>query len=72
MARTKSLIAQVEIDHAGKSHNCQANTNHRIEKNTIRLKVRNGRSWDIYCQDCAKKIISKDIEKLHLHISTIT
>jgi hypothetical protein len=54
MARIKSLIAQVEIDTAGKAHNCQANARHRVQKGEIRLKVRNGRSWDHYCRDCAE------------------
>lgn len=61
---TKSLITRVKIDRAGKSHNCQANRRHRIEKGEVRLKVRNGRSWDHYCQDCALKIIGNDLIKL--------
>lgn len=60
----KSLVTQVEVDRAGKAHNCQANAKHRIEKGDIRLKVRNGRSWDHYCLACAKNIIGRDIEKL--------
>lgn len=64
MARIKSLVVQVEIDRAGKSHNCQANARHRIQMGDVRLKVRNGRSWDHYCVDCAKTIIVKDQEKL--------
>ncbi len=60
----KSLVTHVEIDTAGKAHNCQASAKHRIEKGNVRLKVRNGRSWDHYCVDCAKKIIWRDIEKL--------
>jgi len=62
---TKSLVIRVEIDKARKAHNCQANSKHRIEKGDIRLKVQNGRSWDHYCENCAKLIISKDIEKLN-------
>lgn len=61
----KSLVLRVGIDTAAKSHNCQANSNHRIAKGDIRLKVRNGRSWDHYCSDCAKVIISRDINKLN-------
>lgn len=60
----KSLVTRVEIDTAGKAHNCQASAKHRIEKGDVRLKVRNGRSWDHYCLECAKKIIRRDIEKL--------
>ena len=64
MARIKSLIAQVQIDTAGKAHNCQANVRHRIQKGELRLKVRNGRSWDHYCRACAEVIIDRDIQKL--------
>jgi hypothetical protein len=64
MARIKSLIAQVQIDTAGKAHNCQANVRHRLEKGDVRLKVRNGRSWDHYCRACAEIIIDRDIQKL--------
>lgn len=60
----KSLIVQVGVDAAGKSHNCQANSKHRIAMGDIRLKVRNGRSWDHYCRACAETIIARDIAKL--------
>lgn len=60
----KSLICQVGVDIAGKSHNCQANSSHRIAMGEVRLKVRNGRSWDHYCTDCAKRIIARDIARL--------
>lgn len=60
----KSLIVQVGVDTAGKSHNCQANRKHRIAMGDIRLKVRNGRSWDHYCRACAETIIARDIAKL--------
>lgn len=60
----KSLIVQVEVDNAGKAHNCQANAKHRIKKGDVRLKVRNGRSWDHYCRACAETIIARDIAKL--------
>jgi hypothetical protein len=61
---TKSLVVQVRVDVAGKSHNCQANSKHRIAMGEVRLKVRNGRSWDHYCRACAETIIARDLEKL--------
>lgn len=64
MGRTKSLLTQVEIDQAGKAHNCQANNAHRINKGDKRLNVKNGMGWDRYCWECAQKIFAKDIEKL--------
>jgi len=60
----KSLLVQVRVDVAGKSHNCQANSKHRIAMGDVRLKVRNGRSWDHYCRTCAETIIARDLEKL--------
>lgn len=61
---TKSLVIQARVDVAGKSHNCQANRRHRIAMGEVRLKVRNGRSWDHYCRNCAEAIISRDLRKL--------
>lgn len=64
MPRIKSLIIHVEIDSAIKSHNCQGNVRHRIERGDTRIKVRNGRSWDHYCLECARVIFQRDIERL--------
>ena len=60
----KSLICRAVVDVAGKSHNCQANTKHRITMGETRLKVRKGRGWDHYCTACAATIIERDIAKL--------
>lgn len=64
MARTRSLIEQARVDEAIRAHNCQANARHRIQKGEKRLKVRNGRSWDHYCLECARTIVGRDIDKL--------
>lgn len=64
MARIRSLITQTEIDEAGRAHNCQRISSHRIRQGEKRLKVRNGRSWDHYCLVCAKTILERDIERL--------
>jgi hypothetical protein len=64
MSRVKSILQRVKIDTAGKAHNCQANSSHRIDKGGIRLKVRNGRSWDHYCSTCAENILARDIQRL--------
>jgi|APAra7269097235_1048549.scaffolds.fasta_scaffold00067_63 hypothetical protein len=60
----KSLIETAHIDQALKSHNCRANKNHRILKGAKRLKVRKGLGWIFYCEECAIKIIDRDIAKL--------
>ena len=64
MPRTKSLRIRAEVDMAQRAHNCQGNARHRIERGRKRLKVRNGRSWDHYCLDCARKIVCRDIAAL--------
>lgn len=64
MARIKSLLEQVKIDVALRAHNCQGNQKHSVPMGAIRLKVRNGRSWDHYCRACAEVIIERDIQKL--------
>lgn len=64
MPRIKSLVTRVEIDAAKKAHNCQANARHRIVQGDKRLNVRNGRSWDRYCLECAKVILHRDIAAL--------
>jgi len=64
MARVKSLVIRVAVDTALKSHDCQASGAHRINKGDVRLKVRNGRSWDHYCKTCAKAMIAQSIQKL--------
>ena len=64
MARIKSLVIRVEVDVAKKAHNCQANARHRIERGDKRLNVRNGRSWDRYCLECARNIARRDIAAL--------
>jgi hypothetical protein len=66
MSKIKSLIVKSEIDKVIKSHKCQANNKHTLLKEELRLKVKTGRSYTHYCKECAKIIISKDIEKLNL------
>ena len=64
MPRLKSLLIRVEVDVAQRAHNCQGNIRHRVERGDKRLKVRNGRSWDHYCLECARSIVRRDIGTL--------
>ena len=64
MPRIKSLRIRAEVDVAQRAHNCQGNVRHRIERGDKRLKVRNGRSWDHYCLECARTIVRRDIGAL--------
>src|SRR3569832_562367 len=60
----KSLVVRVEVDTAGRAHNNQTNTKHRIKKCDVRLKVRNGRSWNHNRQTSAETNKTRDITKL--------
>jgi hypothetical protein len=64
MPRIRSLVTHVEIDVALKSHDCQGNPKHRINRGDARLKVREGRGWDHYCIACGKVIVRRDIVAL--------
>jgi len=64
MPRIKSLLIRTEIDEAQRAHNCQGNASHRINRGEMRLKVRNGRSWDHYCASCAVAILDRGIVSL--------
>jgi len=72
MPRVRSLIVQVDVDTAGRAHNCQANGRHRIERGEVRLKVTNGRGWDHYCRACALTIIDRDAQKLAELLQRVT
>lgn len=60
----RSLLTRAEVDVAKKAHNCQANARHRIERGDKRFNIRNGRSWDRYCIECAKDIVRRDTANL--------
>jgi hypothetical protein len=64
VSRIRSLLLRVEIDQAKRAHKCQANGRHNFKSGDTRLNVRNGRSWDRYCVDCARKILSVNLESL--------
>lgn len=64
MPRIRSLRIQTEVDVAQRAHNCQSNVRHRIKRGDKRLKVRNRRSWDHYCIECARTIVLRDIGAL--------
>jgi hypothetical protein len=60
----KSLVISSRFDVVVNAHNCQASASHRLQRGHKRLKVKNGRSWDHYCKNCALVIIERDIQKL--------
>ena len=64
MPRPKSILQRVEIDTAQRAHDCQHNSQHRIQRGDKRLKVTKDRTPEHYCCECAKAIIDRDIEQL--------
>ena len=64
MAKPKSLLPRVEVDHAKKAHNCQHNAAHRLEQGDKRLRVAAQRTHEHFCTACALDIIERDIGKL--------
>ncbi len=53
MAKPKSFIKNLVIDEAKKSHNCQHSKQHRINQGDIRLGLKDSRSTEYYCKECA-------------------
>jgi hypothetical protein len=64
MGRPKSFVANLTIDTAQKSHNCQHNSSHRIHMGDRRLKVKVERSNEHFCVSCAVQFLNLDIAKL--------
>jgi hypothetical protein len=65
MSRPKSFLpGGMRVDFAGRSHNCQHSSLHRIVKGEPRLKVPNGRSFDHYCVACGLRFIERDLDRL--------
>lgn len=65
MARPKSLLLSMSVDHALKRHACQHNSKHAIFKGDLRLKVAAGRSHEHYCAACATKFVDHAVERLN-------
>jgi hypothetical protein len=64
MARSKSFLKSLFVDCAKKSHNCQNDSNHRIQMGDIRLGLRVGRSPEYFCKECAIKFLEKNVEDI--------
>ncbi len=64
MPPLKSTTLRLEIDTAGRKHQCHHNKCHEVFKGQTRLKVTEDRSDEHFCRDCAIKMLKADIEKL--------
>ena len=60
MSRPKSFLKSLSVDCAKKSHNCQNNSNHRIQMGEKRLGLRVGRSPEYFCEECSIKFLENE------------
>lgn len=71
MAKPKALLKSIVIDKALRAHNCQHNKNHRILKDDFRLGVKEGRSTEYYCKECAGTFLAASKEKINAMIKEL-
>jgi len=64
MAKFKSVTSRLEVDYAGRKHQCQHNPRHDVRRGEIRLKVTEGRTDEHFCRPCAIQMLKADIAKL--------
>lgn len=64
MAKPKSFVKNISIENAKKAHNCQHNSKHRILAGDVRVKLKDGRTAEYFCVNCALDTIRCDITKL--------
>ncbi|TCW29526.1 hypothetical protein [Christensenella hongkongensis] len=64
MAKIKSFLKSISVDICARKHSCQHNPKHTIYKDDKRLKLKDGRTQEYFCIECAVNSIDKDIEKL--------
>ncbi len=64
MGRQKSLIKNLKVTSAKRTHFCKANSKHKILKGDQRLTVKEGQSEKNYCLKCGKKFLDNAIDEL--------
>lgn len=64
MAKPKSFVKNISIENAKKAHNCQHNSKHRILAGDVRVKLKDGRTAEYFCVNCALDTIQRDITRL--------
>lgn len=67
----KSLVKNISVDEASRSHKCRYNKKHAILRGNKRLKVVEGRAEYHYCVECAKKFIDSGIAKLNIILNQL-
>lgn len=66
MSRSKTVIKQLSVDRAQRSHYCKHSKKHLISTGEKRLVVQEGRSKKHYCKICALKFLNEGIENLSI------
>lgn len=64
MGRPKSLIKNIQITEAKRTHSCKSNNKHKILKGNLRITVKEGQNERNYCIDCGKRFIELAINEL--------
>lgn len=64
MGKLKSFLQNITVDEAAKTHQCQHNNRHTVNKGDRRLKLKVGRSNEHFCVQCAIESIDRDIATL--------
>ena len=64
MARPKSLIKNIKITKAKRSHSCKSNAQHKIMKGDLRITVKEGQNERNYCMACGKRFLESAIKEL--------
>ncbi len=69
MPRIKSLLTPVQIGIVQRAHDCQGNSNHRLNKGDRRLEVKKERGWDYYCLECGEKMLQRDADAIQKNLN---
>ncbi len=64
MARNKSIIKNVSVSVAQRRHYCHRSKKHVITAGDRRLSVKEGRSVQHYCLDCANATLNVAVDKV--------
>lgn len=64
MGRPKSIIKNIYISDAKKTHSCKSNKSHIIQKGEKRLTIKEGQNELNYCMECGKRFVDSAIAEL--------
>lgn len=64
MAKPKSLIKNIQLTIAKRSHSCKSNAQHKIANGEARLTVKEGQNESNYCLECGKRFLQLAMDDL--------